>query len=410
MKKPLSHIKPSPINEEIYSSSDLSDLELSLEQNGQLEPIVINSNNHIISGHRRYYSMRRLGWKECEVRVRDYENEVIGLIEHNRHRVKTVSDIHNEFRILEKEFKKRLGTQGTRTDLKNKNQFSTMVEISKTIGVGTSKLKQIKSIYNYEPELLDKINKGDISVHKAYQHIQEKYMKSKKDSFETKEQSKEKLVKYLKKEKPSTEVVLDALKSTYPYSLIDYSTLKQDSKGEKKRTELIDHMNFLKSLDEREIVIYKKLKEIQNSKFDTKDLKKVSKNIYQFSDLTDKELTLKELNSIKPVVRQVKDMKEFHVLRILIHSMEWSSNPGRNLKYIVSDLESGKYLGVITLGSDVTSIQSRDDYIGWNKHNKFKEKKLNNTCIASSIVPVQPFGYNFLLGKLISCLCSSQTI
>jgi len=69
MKKPLIQIKPSLINEEIYSPTDMSDLELSLKQNGQLEPIVINSNGDIISGHRRYFSMRRLGWKECEVRV-----------------------------------------------------------------------------------------------------------------------------------------------------------------------------------------------------------------------------------------------------------------------------------------------------------------------------------------------------
>ena len=36
--------------------------------------------------------------------------------------------------------------------------------------------------------------------------------------------------------------------------------------------------------------------------------------------------------------------------------------------------------------------------------------KLNNTCIASTIVPVQPIGYNFLLGKLIACLCSLPQI
>lgn len=411
MNKPLSHIKPSPINEEIYSSSDLSDLELSLEQNGQLEPIVINSKNFIISGHRRYYSMRRLGWKECEVRVRDYDNEIISLIEHNKHRVKSVTDIHNEYRLLEKEYKKQLGSQGSRTDLKKKNQFNTMVEISKNLNVGTTKLKQIKSIYNYEPELLDKINKGDESVNSAYKYVQKKYMKSKKDTYVDDSKVEEKLIKYLKKEQPSSDVVVKALKSTYPYSLLDYSSLsKKNEKIKKKRTELIDHMNFLKSLDEREIVIYKKLKEIQNSKFDEKDLKRVSRNVYQFSNLTDKNLTLDELNNIKPVLHRVKDFKEFNILRILTHSMEWSSNPGRNLKYIVKDLETQKYLGVITLGSDVTSIQCRDEYIGWNKDNKFKQKKLNNTCIASTIVPVQPMGYNFLLGKMISCLCSSTTI
>ncbi len=48
MKSPLSHIKPSSINEEIYSPTDLSDLELSLRELGQLEPLVINSNDEVI--------------------------------------------------------------------------------------------------------------------------------------------------------------------------------------------------------------------------------------------------------------------------------------------------------------------------------------------------------------------------
>ena len=60
-----------------------------------------------------------------------------------------------------------------------------------------------------------------------------------------------------------------------------------------KREELIDHMNFLKKLDEREIVIYKKLKEIEKSKFNKKDLNKVSKNIFQFKDLKDVKELLK---------------------------------------------------------------------------------------------------------------------
>ena len=59
------------------------------------------------------------------------------------------------------------------------------------------------------------------------------------------------------------------------------------------REEIIDHMNFLKKLDEREIVIYKKLKEIEKSKFNKKDLNKVSKNIFQFKDLKDVKELLK---------------------------------------------------------------------------------------------------------------------
>ena len=79
----LSQIKPNPINEEIYSTTDLTDLIDSLEDNGQLEPIVVNNKNIIISGHRRYFSMIQLGWEQAEVRQVEYDNEVISLIHHN---------------------------------------------------------------------------------------------------------------------------------------------------------------------------------------------------------------------------------------------------------------------------------------------------------------------------------------
>ena len=80
MRIDIKKIKPNPTNDEIYTSTDLSTLKQSLERNGQLEPIVINKDNTIISGHRRYFSILQLGWKEIEVRVAEYENETIALI------------------------------------------------------------------------------------------------------------------------------------------------------------------------------------------------------------------------------------------------------------------------------------------------------------------------------------------
>ena len=71
-------------------------------------------------------------------------------------------------------------------------------------------------------------------------------------------------------------------------------------------------------------------------------------------------------------------MQEFNIMRTLIHSFEWVSAPGRNLKYFVMDKNTEKYLGVITLASDVSRLTPRDDYIRWSKDNMFKEK-LNST-------------------------------
>ena len=65
--------------------------------------------------------------------------------------------------------------------------------------------------------------------------------------------------------------------------------------------------------------------------------------------------------------------------------------------------------GVISLGSDVTSLGVRDTYIGWTKENKFQDGKLNHTTIGTSIIATQPLGYNFLGGKLVSALTTSPT-
>ena len=119
MKKvKISKIKPNPINDEIYSQTDLTQLKQSLETNGQLEPIVVNKDYQIISGHRRYYALTQLNVQEVDIRVVEYDNEIISLIEFNQQRQKTAQDVFNEFTILEKEYKKSLGGQGKRNDLK----------------------------------------------------------------------------------------------------------------------------------------------------------------------------------------------------------------------------------------------------------------------------------------------------
>ena len=105
----LEELTSHPDNNRIYSPTDLNDLEKSLSSRGQLEPIAITKSNRIISGHRRFTAMRSLGWDECDVRYIEPDNEIIVLIEHNRHRQKTTSDILNEARFLEKEIKKYVG-------------------------------------------------------------------------------------------------------------------------------------------------------------------------------------------------------------------------------------------------------------------------------------------------------------
>ena len=143
MKIKIAKIKPNPKNDEIYDPSDLTELKASISTNGQLEPIVINKRNVIVSGHRRYYSMTQLGIKECEVRVQEFESDIIALIEFNRQRQKTASDILRESEILQKEYKSRIG-QGKRTDLGGgKNKERSDLLSAKSVGVSLTQLKQL---------------------------------------------------------------------------------------------------------------------------------------------------------------------------------------------------------------------------------------------------------------------------
>ncbi len=153
-----------------------------------------------------------------------------------------------------------------------------------------------------------------------------------------------------------------------------------DFEGEKKK--FIDNLDFLKSMSVQEQTLYKKWQEFNKNDYGIR--RKASKfnalyhRLWKPTDIYNKELTIKEIESINPVVEFVEsDMaSEWTLYRMLIHTMDWSANPGRNQKYIVRDKTTGKVLGLISLGSDVTSIKVRDDYIGWSKDNKFIDHKL----------------------------------
>lgn len=216
MNKSLSQLKPNQINATIYDDTDLTDLVNSLDANGQLEPIIINKKNEIISGHRRYYSMVQLGWDEGEVRIAEYDNETIALIEHNRHRTKSVKDILRESKILEKELKAKLGGRGKRTDLNGKSKFVLVDEMAKSLGYGLSKLKQLRTINNYAPHMVDKIDK-EYSLNQAYEIVREKYLGVKKKS--SKVDFKTSFKKLLSKHSPDIEEINSVLKTTYPYNL-----------------------------------------------------------------------------------------------------------------------------------------------------------------------------------------------
>jgi hypothetical protein len=179
---------------------------------------------------------------------------------------------------------------------------------------------------------------------------------------------------------------------------------------DREKANLIENMDYLLTMSVEEQTLYKKWVELQGDTM-IKD-KSLIATYYDLqwkpTDINNKELTIKEIESLDPYVEIVddnpKESTKWAQIRRMIHTMDFTANPGRNVKINVKDRVSGKLLGQISLASDVTSMGVRDNFIGWSKDNKFVDGKLNHTTIASTIVCTQPLGYNFLGGKLVAMM------
>lgn len=80
--------------------------------------------------------------------------------------------------------------------------------------------------------------------------------------------------------------------------------------------------------------------------------------------------------------------------------------PGRTHKWIVEETNTKKVIGVVRFGSPTINSKPRNDYFG----KVLPLDIINNEFVMGfNIVPVQPFGYNYLGGKLLALLaCSNQ--
>ena len=68
----------------------------SISEVGLLQPLIIDSQNQIISGNRRFESIKRLGWEEVEVEVNDGEEELL-LIHFNKQQIKSFKKLINDY-------------------------------------------------------------------------------------------------------------------------------------------------------------------------------------------------------------------------------------------------------------------------------------------------------------------------
>ena len=214
----VSELKPNPINSTIYLDNPvaLKELKHSIKLNGLLEPITITKSNLVISGHRRLHALTELGYEKCDCRLSDYENETIATIELNRYRIKTESEIVREAEVLKKEYSNRIKKGRPRKGEVRDGKNWSIVNVSEKLGVSTTKLKKLLSIKKWEPELLEKVDMGLISVERAYQEVRTKYIVGKDNGVYSNKKFKSQMKRLLDKYNPPFDVVFDLVLKHYP--------------------------------------------------------------------------------------------------------------------------------------------------------------------------------------------------
>jgi len=197
---------------------------------------------------------------------------------------------------------------------------------------------------------------------------------------------------------------------------IDESDVRQTFEFQRERDRFKENMEFLNSMSVEEHTLYKKWQELNVDRVKMFKKKSTIGRYYDWlwrpADIRDKDRTIAEVEAIDPVVSKAtgRGVDKWIDVRSLIHTMSLAQNPGRLVRFFVTDKMTDKLLGVIALSSDVSSLKVRDDYIGWTKDNKFVDGRLNNLAIASTICATQPLGFNFLGGKLVAALTTSSPI
>jgi len=186
-----------------------------------------------------------------------------------------------------------------------------------------------------------------------------------------------------------------------------------DFELEKKK--FVKNIDFLKAMTVEEATFYKKYEEVQEYRPSISKSALIKAKIWAPTDINNEELTLKELDELNPTIVHVEtEAQEFAwlMVRVFCHTMEFSQTPGRFLKFLITDgnEDNPRYLGATSVSSDVITITTRDKYIGWTSENKLIDKKLVHSAIGSCIMSTQPFGYNFLGGKLVACLVTSSVV
>ena len=104
------------------------------------------------------------------------------------------------------------------------------------------------------------------------------------------------------------------------------------------------------------------------------------------------------------------DLWNNYIEIVTSHALE-KSIPGKSLKWVVYEKNTNKIVGFIRFGSPTINSKPRNDFLGkpLDTQDMAVMKRFNDSAIMGfTIVPTQPFGFNYLGGKLLAGICCSH--
>ena len=199
-KVPIDSLRPHPLNEKLYPINEEEDRELeeSIRRYGLFDRLVATPEGLIVHGARRWRIAKKIGIKEVECEFREFDDLELAVIEFNRYRKKTPRIIKNEYDFLRRKLAPEAKERQQSTQLAGRDESGKPItkkdvgavkfdgtekkgevreQAAEKLGVSSGQLYKIDYIYSHEEEakdIVEKLDRGEISVHQAYEKVKSK--------------------------------------------------------------------------------------------------------------------------------------------------------------------------------------------------------------------------------------------
>ena len=173
---PLTELHPYPNHPYgIRDDPAMQDTVDSIKANGVVVPAIVRpraeGGYEIVAGHRRKKASEQAGFTEmpCIVRNLTDDEAIIQLVDSNAQREDVLPSERAKAYKMRLEAIKRQGARSDLTSPNNSAKFRSDDEVGNTEGISGDTVRNIISLNNLVPELMDMVDKGKISLTPAYQ-------------------------------------------------------------------------------------------------------------------------------------------------------------------------------------------------------------------------------------------------